>query len=100
MNAKTQSIAISCIKHLRANCTEEDIDRFIQFAQSGATKRAAKDSRFKPETLRLLRDLATQEQLLRPQMEELQLQHQLMPLLGVVFIGVCLLICIIANVFN
>ena len=85
---KEELTAITVLEKLSLDCSSEERNRFIKFAER--QRRAENDARFSPMTIDLLRDLNSSFVSMRPQLESLQLQQQLMPCIGIAFIAACL----------
>ena len=90
--------AVAILKKLKADCTQEEREIFLRFAEISRANSSVDitDDRFSDETLQLLKDLNCNHKQTKNEIEGLQVQHQLMPCLGLAFIALCFFVGIIA----
>jgi len=83
------------LEGLRPDCTQKERQLYVAALKKGQAVLANLDDDNNREPLtniRFLTSLDRQFQLQKPQLEALQLQHQLMPCVGLMGIFICLLV--------
>ena len=92
-NKKLAQEANAFLKRLKPDCTTKERQRFIEAIENDPDLK----SQYSPEMIQFVKDLDTQFQMMKPEIEAIQKQCQLTSTLPLLFILACIISSIIIH---